>query len=271
MGSLTLRDVVTHAEHLWPAGGAEEWDVVGLVIGSLDSTVTKVLFVVDVTDETISEAIDGEYDLIVAHHPLLLRGVTNVAETAFKGAAVARLIRANCALLTIHTNGDRVSTGTSVALARAIGVTVNSALVAHQLGGGLGARGTVSPVSLGEFARTIATAIPATAGGIKVSGDMTKPVHTVALCAGAGDSLLAQPDVLAADVYVTSDLRHHPASEFRETARLGNDTALIDISHWAAEWLWLETAANELRQALTGVSIDVSEINTDPWNFVVVQ
>lgn len=271
MASVTLRDVIAHAERLWPSAGAEAWDVVGLVTGSPDASITKVLFVVDVTDETIAEAIEGNYDLVIAHHPLLLRGVTDVAESAFKGSAIARLIRANCALVTIHTNGDRVATGTSACLAAAIGVVVERPLVAHALGAGLGAWGTIATTTLGEFARAIANAIPATAGGVKVSGDMTKLVTAVALCAGAGDSLLGHLDVLGADVYVTSDLRHHPASEFRETARLGKDTALVDISHWAAEWLWLDVAAEELRLALSGVSIDVSEINTDPWNFVVVQ
>lgn len=268
---MKLREVLAHTERLWPSAGAEEWDVVGLVTGSLDADISRILFVVDVTDDTITEAIDGGFDLIVAHHPLLLRGVTDVAETAFKGSAVSRLIRADCALITVHTNGDRVATGTSARLASTIGVSAKNALVPHPLGAGLGIVGSVEPTTLGEFARAIAAAIPATAGGVKVSGDMSKAVRSVALCAGAGDSLLGHPDVTAADVYVTSDLRHHPASEFRETAKLGNDTALIDISHWAAEWLWLDSAAEELSEALTGVSIVVSEINTDPWDFVVVQ
>lgn len=271
MTALTLRDVLAHAERLWPAAGAEDWDVVGLVSGSLDQSVSKVLFVVDVTDETVSEAVDGGYDLIVAHHPLMLRGVTTVAEDRFKGDALARLIRANCALLSVHTNGDRVESGTSATLARAIGLSNVSPLVPHPLGGGLGAVGTVATTTLGEFARHVAAALPATAGGVRVAGDMSKPVSTIALCAGAGDSLLSNATVVSADVYVTSDLRHHPAAEFRDNARLANDTALVDISHWAAEWLWLENAARELGEAATELTISVSDINTDPWTFAVMQ
>jgi putative NIF3 family GTP cyclohydrolase 1 type 2 len=90
----------------------------------------------------------------------------------------------------------------------------------------------------------------------------------VALCAGAGDSLLAEPAVLSSDVFITSDLRHHPASEFLEQGSLGDGPALINISHFAAEWLWLEVAAGELRSRL-GVSVVVSDLNTDPWNFQV--
>jgi putative NIF3 family GTP cyclohydrolase 1 type 2 len=46
---------------------------------------------------------------------------------------------------------------------------------------------------------------------------------------------------------------------------------LIDVSHWASEWLWLDTAAEELRALLPGVEVVVSELRTDPWDFVVVQ
>ncbi len=94
---------------------------------------------------------------------------------------------------------------------------------------------------------------------------------TVALCAGAGDSLLALAAVRAADVYITSDLRHHPASEFRENATIGGGPALLDVSHWASEWLWLDTAADQLRAELPGVTVTVSELRTDPWDFLVVQ
>lgn len=271
MGAPRLSDVIDAVNALWPPDGAEDWDSVGLVTGSHDAEINSVLFVVDVTDATVSQAVDGGYDLIVAHHPHLLRAVTSVAEDRFKGHAISRLIRAGCGLLTVHTNGDRVVTGTSSALASVLGVTDTVPLVPHPLGGGLGVRGRVTPTTLGEFSRHIASVIPATAGGVRVSGNMTHPISTVAICAGAGDGLLAHTDVVSADVYVTSDLRHHPASEFRENARLVNDTALVDISHWAAEWVWLETAAAELRSALTGVAVDVSDLNTDPWTFAVVQ
>lgn len=266
-----VRDVLAHVEKLWPSAGAEDWDVVGLVAGSLESEVRKILFVVDVTVDTVTEAVDGDYDLVIAHHPLLLRGVTSVAEDRFKGDALSRLIRADCALVSVHTNGDRVATGTSAALASLLGVTDTAPIISHPLGGGLGIMGSIEPTTLSEFARRIAAVLPSTASGVRVSGEVGQRVSTVALCAGAGDSLLGTNVVQTADVYVTSDLRHHPASEFRENSRLNNDTALIDVSHWAAEWLWLTTAARELSEALPDVSMDVSEINTDPWTFVVMQ
>lgn len=266
MTSIALREVLAHTEKLWPSQGAADWDSVGLVTGSLDSPVARVLCVVDVTDETVSHAVDGEFDLVIAHHPLLLRGVNSVAESQFKGDAVARLIRANCALLTVHTNGDRVATGTTASLAKGFGLTRT-----EPFADGIGIVGTVAETSLGSFARTVAASIPATAGGVRVAGDINQRVTRVAVCAGAGDSLLSDATVQSADVYVTSDLRHHPASEFRENARLARGTALIDIAHWAAEWVWLETAAAELSAALPALTVEVSDLNTDPWKFVVTQ
>jgi putative NIF3 family GTP cyclohydrolase 1 type 2 len=85
----------------------------------------------------------------------------------------------------------------------------------------------------------------------------------VALAGGAGDFLL--PDVLAtdADVYLTSDLRHHPATEFVEKG----GPALVDVSHWAAEWTWLPRVAERLVAALDTVEARVSTWCTDAWTF----
>jgi putative NIF3 family GTP cyclohydrolase 1 type 2 len=106
---------------------------------------------------------------------------------------------------------------------------------------------------------------------VRVAGEFDRSVQRVSLCGGAGDSLLGETAVQASDVYITSDLRHHPASEFVEQARLGDGPALIDTSHWASEWLWLDVAAEQLRRELPGVEVLVSEIRTDPWDFVVTQ
>lgn len=105
-----------------------------------------------------------------------------------------------------------------------------------------------------------------------MSGPAQAPVTRIALLGGAGDSLFDDVRRVGADVYVTSDLRHHPALEAREKAADG-PPYLIDAGHWATESLWLERAADDLRTALaaTGTSVDthVSTLCTDPWTFVV--
>lgn len=271
--SPTVAEVNAIAETLWPMEGAESWDAPGLLSGDPAATVTHIHLAVDAVLDTVDEALDVGADLLLVHHPLLLRGVTSVAEDRYKGAALARLIRSGCALIAAHTNADVVETGTSAVLAARLGLLDAQPIVPGSTPSrGIGRHGTLpEPTTLGRLARSLGTILPATAGGVRVSGEFDAPISTVALCGGAGDSLLGAPPVMDADVYITSDLRHHPASEFRENARLGSGPALIDVSHWASEWLWLETAATQLREALDGVTVTVSDLRTDPWDFVVVQ
>lgn len=269
----TVAEVHAAVERLWPAAGAEPWDAVGLVSGDLDAPVRSILLAVDAVLDTVDEAVELSADMLLTHHPLLLRGVTSVATDRYKGAVLARLIRADCALIAVHTNGDVVETGTSAALASRLGLFDAQPIVPAADGiRGLGRVGHLpEPTTLGRLARALGDALPATASGIRVAGDFDSRVHTVAVCGGAGDSLLTETAVREADVYITSDLRHHPASEARENARVSRGPALIDISHWASEWLWLEGAASQLRASLPGVEVTVSELRTDPWDFAIIQ
>lgn len=265
-----LSEVVDILESLWPSSGAEDWDAPGLVVGSPEHSVGSIHLMVDATLDSIAEAVEGGADLIVAHHPLLLRGVTTVAESTYKGRVIADLIRGGVALYSAHTNADVVPTGTSAQLANLLELTDQSTLTESATPGhGLGRVGTLpAPMSLYELAVKIGEFLPQTAVGPVVAGDAESMVSTVSVCAGAGDSLLDNRAVLSSDVYITSDLRHHPASEAREQAALVGGPSLINISHFAAEWLWLDQAAAELEKA-TGLSVTVSDVNTDPWSFQV--
>ncbi len=129
---------------------------------------------------------------------------------------------------------------------------------------GTGRIGSVEPTSLQEFAAAVAAALPATAHGVRVAGDPEREVRRVALCGGAGDFQLDTVLGTDADVYVTSDLRHHRAGEFLEHG----GPALVDVAHWAAEWTWLPVVSARLAQALGDtVETRVSTLNTDPWHF----
>ena len=367
-------------DQLYDPGWAADWDAVGLVCGDPNASIGRILFAVDPVSAVVEEAIGWGANLLVTHHPLLLRPVHGVAASTPQGRIVHRLISSGVALHVCHTNADYAKPGVSDALGTALRLqdlrplkaeaadlldkvvtfvpvaeadTVIDALAAAgagQLGdydrcafttSGVGTFrprpgaeptiGTVGevakvdetriemvlprrrrtavlqalhdahpyeepaydllemgelpgdrgsgrigvlaePTTLRQFAERVASALPTTAVGVRVSGDPNKRVATVAVCAGAGDGLLEQVRAGGADVYLTSDLRHHPASEFCEH---DTSTALIDVAHWAAEWVWLAQAADRLTDALdparTTVEIRVSRANTDPWTFHVRQ
>ncbi len=135
---------------------------------------------------------------------------------------------------------------------------------------GTGRVGEIAPVTLRDFAAAASAALPGPAGAVRVGGDLDRVVRRVAVLGGAGDSLLDAIATSDADVYLTSDLRHHPAAEFLEK----DGPALVDVPHWAAEWTWLPVVAERLRTSLgttPGATVEthVSEIVTDPWQLRV--
>ena len=88
----TLGQLLLAVEELWPESLAEDWDEVGLVAGHPSTPVTRVMFAVDPTLEVIEEAVEWGAELLITHHPLLLKGITSVAATTAKGKAIHRLI-----------------------------------------------------------------------------------------------------------------------------------------------------------------------------------
>lgn len=267
--TVTLADVVGVLDRLYDPRWAAAWDAVGLVTGDPDQPVRRVLLAVDPVQVVIDEAIAWETDLLLTHHPLLLRGVHGVAATGPKGRAVTDLVRAGVALHVAHTNADAADPGVSDALARVLGVSnVRPLQVDPSSDGrrGLGRVGRLDvPTTLQSFADAVTAALPRTEAGVRVAGDPDRPVHTVAVCGGAGDDLFDEVRASGVDVFVTADLRHHPASEALEHGT----PALVDCSHWATEWPWLVDAQRLLLAGLGAgadtVETRVSTVVTDPW------
>ena len=264
-----LSSLVEHFNVLWPESGIADWDRPGLMLGELTSDVKTVLLTVDVTMEVLQQAKSIGANLVLSHHPMFLRGVYSLSESATKGATTAFAIKNEIAVFAAHTNADFAIDGVSSTLARALGLGSLDYLDPATKQGFFGLLS--EPITLLEFSRAVAKAIPSVAQGIKVAGDPNRMISRVGLVAGAGDSYLDLAQGANLDLFITSDLRHHPSQDFIEQSRLIGGAALMDISHWAAEWLWLETAQGQLSDKFGAVSFIVSDLSTDPWDFVVMQ
>lgn len=279
----TVGQIIDLMGTLWPWHTAASWDAVGFAVGDRQTPVRRILFAVDPVLQTVEEAREIGAELLVTHHPLLLRGVHTVDAAGDKGAVIQRLIKAGIGLANAHTNADIAAGGVSETLADAVGLTKyrpltdaagSAASDPAASGTGPGRVGELAEtVTLAELAARVAEVLPETPGGIRVAGPRSARVRKVAVCAGAGDGYLDLVEASGADVYVTSDLRHHPAVEARERAiASGSPTPyLIDTSHWASESLWLARAADTIVDELSGrgitVETTVSETSTDPWTF----
>ncbi|MGO2037375.1 MAG: Nif3-like dinuclear metal center hexameric protein [Brevibacterium sp.] len=275
-----VRECVEVFDSLWPRSLAESWDSVGLAVGDPDAEVRSILLALDPMDSVIAEAVVLGADLLFTHHPLLLKPVNSVSAGTLKGGAVHTLISNDIAAFNAHTNADSARGGVSDALISLLGIENAEPLVPHERHGdaddgalptGIGRVGDLTvPTAVRDIARTLADRLPRTTTGVRIAGDPAATVQRVAVCGGAGDSLFDEVRASGAEVYITADLRHHPATEARDTAnRHDGRPQLIDVSHWASETVWLVTAAQSLEAEFAArgltVSLQHSAVNTDPW------
>ncbi|AEH10349.1 NGG1p interacting factor 3 protein, NIF3 [Candidatus Protofrankia datiscae] len=294
----SVAECVAELERCYPPSWAQSWDTVGLAVGDPNMPVQHVLFAVDPVVEVVREAVERGAQLLVTHHPLFLRGVHGVAETSAGGRVVATAIRGGVALFTAHTNADVACPGVSDALADALGLTAVEPLDGPperpekpagpparpgELGalgeepppgpvrsgnGGLGRVGELPRAEpLHVFCARVAAALPATAGGVRATGDPDRPVRRIAVCGGSGGELIGAAARAGADALVTADGRHHHVLD----AVAAHDVALVDVAHWASEWPWLHIASARLRAGLAArgrtVNTTVSALVTDPWRW----
>ena len=261
---LPLSNLLGTFESLWPLDGAEEWDRPGLTTGNSNQTITKALLCVDVTLEVLSEAQKLGCELVISHHPLLLKGVNFLSEDQLKGELVSFAVKNSIAVYSAHTNADIVIDGVSDILAQQLGLANTKPLIATGDGIGHGRIGKLkSSQSLSHYAKFVSSRLPDTSAPVRVAGDLNKLIETVAVVGGAGDSFIPAAAQSGADLLVTSDLRHHVVLD--AVSDPTNPLALIDISHFAAESLWLKPTQITLSKLITEVSFVISSIPTDPW------
>ncbi|MEE8868470.1 MAG: Nif3-like dinuclear metal center hexameric protein [Acidipropionibacterium acidipropionici] len=261
----TVADIRASLDTWYPPELAETWDRPGLVCGDPADSVSTVACALEATDAVVEAAIDAGAQMLVVHHPLLLRGVSSVAADTPKGRIVHRLIRSGIALMSAHTNADAAVGGVNDVLAELLGIRVTGPLERAAVGDnpleGIGRVGQLDEsMTLRDLTARVAERLPATVWGVRAAGDTQRTVRTVALCSGAGDSLLEDAARSGADVYLTSDLRHHPADEH---LRAGGP-ALIDTAHWASESPWCRSVADRI-SAAHDVTTTVLDVRTDPW------
>ena len=248
----------------YPKSLAVEWDVVGFITNNSNVEVNKILLTIDVTEEVVAEAIEKSIDLIISHHPLTL-DPEEISDIQSQRIQIRkRLEEKGIALYVAHTNADIALGGVNDSLAKIIGLEKVESFGVEKMGrkGNL-----ISQLTLKEFVDLLIDKLPKVKSSIQVSGKLDSNVFKIALCGGSGSSLLEEVRKAEVDVFVTADLKHHAVSDNENM----NGPALVSVSHWASEWIWLPELKKQLNEDLTkkklSSEIFISEISTDPWNF----
>jgi dinuclear metal center YbgI/SA1388 family protein len=120
---MKLFDIISLLEDIAPLSLQESYDNSGLLIGSRDSEITQALLTLDVTSEVVDEAIEHQCNLIIAHHPLIFKGLKRLTDSNDVEKSIVKAIKADIAIYAIHTNLDNVFEGVNHMLATKLGLT----------------------------------------------------------------------------------------------------------------------------------------------------
>ena len=231
-----------------PFRWAESWDNAGLLAGDPGREAAAALVCLDITPETISEAIGCGANVLVSHHPVIFHPLRRL--TADKAAV--RLVREDLGAICAHTNLDVADGGVNDALARALGLTNLEGLEPASEGQSLGRIGTLpAPLLPDDFATYVEERLRP-AGGVRYTAGR-EAVRRVAVCGGAGGSLASLAEEKGAQALITGEVKH---DVYVDCAAKG--FTVLDAGHFDTECVVLEPLAARLREVCPGVPFIVS-------------
>lgn len=229
----TIQDFLTILQQVVPAGLAEEWDNVGLLVGDPNQRVRRVLLALDPTTALIDQAAAEQYDLVVTHHPVIFRPLKAVRTDTPTGRFIAMAASKQIGVIACHTNLDSVQSGVSDHLAQALGLVESRPLVPSRgecaVGCGLGRIGRLpQPIDAGAFLDRLRQVC--SPSWILAAGVRPEQVTTVAVCGGSCSELAEAAFNMGAEVFVTAEVKH-------AVARWAADAGLwlLDAGHFATE------------------------------------
>lgn len=251
-----VKEIVSRFEKLVPNEMKMDFDNVGLLAGTGETEVTRVLTALDPSPEVINEAKSLGAQMIISHHPLFfdLKAVNNGSTT---GRNIIELIQSGISCLCLHTNLDCVKGGVNDALANALGVTVEGLLEGpHRTGDGaeygLGRFGYLpEETSMEKFLSHVKTQLQTS--GLRYH-DAGRPVRKVALCGGSGGEYVNKAHELGCDTLVTADIKYH---QFLEARALGLN--LIDADHFCTENVVVPVLAGLMKENFPQVETLISK------------
>ncbi|WP_339922487.1 Nif3-like dinuclear metal center hexameric protein [uncultured Cyclobacterium sp.] len=128
-----IKDIISYLENLAPTAYQESYDNAGLIVGNPLAEVNGIICSLDVTEEVVLEAKAKKCNLIVAHHPIIFRGLKRLTGKDYIERTVISAIKNDIAIYAIHTNLDAVSHGVNLKISEKIGL-LNPQILAPKKG-----------------------------------------------------------------------------------------------------------------------------------------
>lgn len=228
--TVTVGDIANLIEEFAPKSLQESYDNTGLQIGDPAMGVTAALLCLDVTEEILEEAIQRQCNLIITHHPLIFKGLKSITGRTPIERIAAQAIRSNIAIYSAHTNLDSAWEGVSHEMAHSLDMTDLRVLEpkTEAADTGLGVIGNLRPTPKMEFLRKVKETFGVKAVKFSVQSPQIV-IKRVALCGGAGASLIPLAIHEKADAIITGDVKYHDFTAY------GLDILIADIGHYESE------------------------------------
>lgn len=217
------------------------YDNSGIILNS-GKEVTGALFSLDLSEEAADKAVSAGYNLIVTHHPAIYYGIKSIDETQSPSArALAKCIKCGVSVISMHLNFDAAPEGIDYFLMRGLGGD-NADILAPVEGGAYGRAYEVEETTLSGFVGKIKKEFAT--DKVIFYGDGSKTVKKVVSLCGAGcdDNAIKFAKSHCADVFVSSDLKHHEIAEL-----VASGIAVVQLTHYATEAYGFEKIYNKIK------------------------
>lgn len=269
MSGTTIHTLTTYLDTIAPPVFQESYDNVGLLVGNPNTAVSGVLVCLDSTEDVIEEAMAKSCNVVVAHHPIIFRGLKRLTGSNYVERTVLKAIKNDIAIYAIHTNLDNMYyRGVNTKIAEVLGLTDTRLLAPRQVasadepptvGSGMIGRLT-QPMPEADFLVYLKNRMKA--GCVKYTTLRGKNVQTVAVCGGSGGFLL--PDAIArgADVFVTSDMKYH---EFFDA---DGKIIVADIGHFESEQFTIQLLSEIISEKFANFAVHCAEVATNPVQYL---
>ena len=259
---MKIKEIVRALERFAPLPLQESYDNAGLQIGLTEAEATGALLCLDVTEEVIDEAVAQGLNVIVAHHPLLFKGVKAVTDANYVQRCVRKAIQCDVAVYAAHTNLDNALNGVNFKIAQKIGLKdIDFLLPGTNPSSGSGIVGFLPEADDVEaFLHRIKKIF--NVGCVKHNAYTGTNVKKVAVCGGAGAFLMNQAVAAHADAFITGEIHYHDFFGHE------NDILLAEIGHYESEQFTKELFAEILQEQLPALRVVETKINTNPIKYL---
>lgn len=250
---MTIREFISEMDKLYPKTLSAEWDTDGLqCCADPDRELRRVLVALDATAAELDAAIDGGYDLLLTHHPMIFGKAGDIVPWRLNGNRIIRLVTAGVAAASFHTRLDAGEGGVNDCLTDALGFSDTVAFGDAEMPTA-GRIGTLkSSMTAAEFAALVKNKLNAPT--VRLSGNRT--VSRVAMVGGAGKDFVIPAIAAGADAIVTGEVSYNSAIDFAESGII-----VIEAGHFHTEFPVCKRLCSLVTE-LAGAEADIYTPNT---------